>query len=292
MVRVTRAPGDATHFAEQAVDENYSHVIVLGGDGTIREVAQALAGSSLILIPVPVGTANLLAHELGLDSDLNHLPYLLENGLVKRIDLGTVFRQEHGKRVSCSHFVLMAGIGMDAVAVRGVNPYLKRWLGWGLYILAGFWNVVRHQAFEAKLHFLDPPMESVTVKAWVIVIGNARAYGIKGIRVTTHAKIDDGLLDICVFQSQSLWHFIGHFFKVLAGRHLEDKEILYFQAKSFKIETEKPIPVQLDGDLFGETPLSVSVSPGLLNILVPKENERGLEPPLTESSLQVAQDDI
>ena len=100
------------------------------------------------------------------------------------------------------------------------------------------------------------------------MIGNARAYGLKGIRVTTRAKMDDGLLDICVFQSRSLWHFIGHFFKVLAGKHLEDQDVLYFQTRSLRVETERKIPVQLDGDLWGKTPLTISAAPKILAVLL------------------------
>lgn len=265
-IKDTRKRGDATAFAAEACRSGYSHVLVFGGDGTIREAAQAVAGTGVILVPIPMGTANLLAHELNLKVDLQKLSHLLKHGDVRAIDLGEVSGQGNGQK---HYFALMAGIGMDAVAVQGVDPALKRWLGWGLYIFSGFWHVSGHRPFQATLRFLDPPLETVTIpKAWVIVVGNARAYGLKGIRVTMRAKIDDGLLDICVFQSRSLWHFIGHFFKVLAGKHLEDQDVLYFQARSLRVETARKIPVQLDGDLWGQTPLTVSAAPKILSVLL------------------------
>ncbi len=263
--------GDATRFARQARQEGFSHVLVFGGDGTFREAAQALAGSDVILVPIPSGTANLLAHELGLRTDLKTLPELLKKGRVKQIDLGKADGLFLKGAESPHYFILMAGIGMDAVAVRGVDSRLKRWMGWILYIVSGFWNVARHRSFRTTLHFIDPPLDPVTLDAWVIVVGNARAYGIRGIRVASHAEIDDGLLDICVFQSRNMWHFIKHFFMVLAGKHLEDEDVLYFKAKSLRIETETKTPVQLDGDLFGETPITLSVDSRCLNILVPPE---------------------
>ncbi len=265
--KVTEKKGDATQFAAEACHGGYSHVLVFGGDGTIREAAQALVGSGIVLVPIPSGTANLLAHELNLSHDIQNLPRLLKYGKVRTIDLGRV--ESEDRSGSPHYFALMAGIGMDAVAVQGVDPVLKRWLGWGLYIFSGFWHVSGHRPFQATLHFLDPPGETVTIdKTWIIVVGNARAYGIKGIRVASRAKIDDGLLDICVFQSKNIWHFIGHFFKVLAGRHLEDQDVLYFQTRSLRIETDRKIPVQLDGDLFGKTPLTLSAVPLILPVLL------------------------
>jgi len=266
-IKDTRKSGDATAFAAEACRSGYTHVLVFGGDGTIREAAQAVAGTKVILVPIPTGTANLLAHELNLKADLQKLSRLLKHGMVRYIDLGQVDSESNGGHKH--YFALMAGIGMDAVAVQGVDPALKRWLGWGLYIFSGFWHVSGHRPFKTTLRFLDPPAETVTIpKTWVIVIGNARAYGLKGIRVTTRAKMDDGLLDICVFQSRSLWHFIGHFFKVLAGKHLEDQDVLYFQTRSLRVETERKIPVQLDGDLWGKTPLTISAAPKILAVLL------------------------
>lgn len=291
VMRTTSQRGDATRFAKEAVECGYSHTLVVGGDGTLREVAQGLAGSQVVLVTVPSGTANLLAHELHLDFHLDSLPKLLESGFVKKVDLGKVEGEFLGNQSSPSYFVLMAGVGMDAVAVQGVNPYLKRWLGWGLYIFSGFWHVAGHKPFRTTLHFLDPPLESITSKAWVIVVGNARAYGIQGIRVTTHAKMDDGWLDICLFESRTLWHFIGHFFKVLRGRHLKDESVRYWRAKTIRIETEGEVPVQLDGDLFCKTPLTVSVLPRGLHILLPRENCLSEESTdfLSERNLEVAQ---
>ncbi|OGW69095.1 MAG: hypothetical protein A2036_03715 [Omnitrophica bacterium GWA2_50_21] len=266
-IKDTRKSGDATAFAAEACRSGYTHVLVFGGDGTIREAAQAVAGTKVILVPIPTGTANLLAHELNLKADLQKLSRLLKHGMVRYIDLGQVDSESNGGHKH--YFALMAGIGMDAVAVQGVDPALKRWLGWGLYIFSGFWHVSGHRPFKTTLRFLDPSAETVTIpKTWVIVIGNARAYGLKGIRVTTRAKMDDGLLDICVFQSRSLWHFIGHFFKVLAGKHLEDQDVLYFQTRSLRVETERKIPVQLDGDLWGKTPLTISAAPKILAVLL------------------------
>lgn len=264
-VRVTAAKGDATRFAAEGRDQGYSHVAVFGGDGTLREAAQALAGSDVILVPLPGGTANLLAHELDFDLEDFDLAGLLATGRVRRIDIGQARLASQPART----FILMAGIGMDAVAVRGVDPKLKRWLGWFLYILSGFWHVSRHKPFEATLHFLDPPREPVTVKAWVIVAGNARAYGIPGIRVASKARLDDGLLDVCVFQSRSLLHFIQHFFKVLSNRHLSDEAVNYFQTKSVRIETSGGVPVQLDGDVVGHAPITLEIESGKLLALVP-----------------------
>ncbi|MBI4549919.1 MAG: diacylglycerol kinase family lipid kinase [Candidatus Omnitrophica bacterium] len=273
-VKVTAGKGDATRFASEARERGFSHVAVFGGDGTVREAAQGLAGSEVILVPLPGGTANLLAHELNLDLNDFDLARFLTTGQVRLIDVGRAALGSQPER----SFILMAGIGMDAVAVRGVDPKLKRWLGWILYILSGFWHVSRHRPFRATLHFQDPARAPVKVRAWVIVVGNARAYGIPGIRVASKARLDDGLLDLCVFQSRSLLHFIGHFFKVLRNRHLEDESVSYYQTKSVRIETSGEVPVQLDGDLVGNTPIELSIAPARLRALIPAAAKSQVSP--------------
>lgn len=288
VTQVTCRSGDATRWAQSARDEGYTHVLVFGGDGTIREAAQALAGADVILVPFPIGTANLLAHEFGLVPALPLVPRLFAEGVVRHVDLGRLEATDEKGEVRSAYFVLMAGVGIDALAVGGVDTRLKRWLGWMLYLWSGFWHAIRHKPFRVTIQYADPGMPPLKTKAWVVVIGNARAYGLKGVRVATRARMDDGLLDICVFRSRSLWQFLNQFVKVLRGRHLEDKRILYCQARSFRLETDRAMPVQLDGDLFGETPIRVSIAPRVLKILLPplpESESAGKEPvePLTAS---------
>lgn len=260
VLKQTAKRGDAEEFAREAVRERMDCVFVIGGDGTIHEAIQGLVGSPVILGIFPNGTGNLFAHEIGIPESTGDLSLLLGELRPQWIDVGMA----NGR-----YFALMAGIGLDALAVQGVDPTAKRWLGWWSYLYSGFFNLFKHPLFEARIEFLDPPGEGIRVKTRVIVVGNAKAYGQKAIQVATRARVDDGLLDLCVFQSQTIWDTFIHLFKVLARTHLEDKQILYFKARRFRVEVGEEIPFQLDGDLCGRGKVEFTVLPKALRIFLP-----------------------
>src|SRR5690606_26707690 len=163
-----------------------------GGDGTIYEVVNGLAHSDTALAVIPTGTANVWAREAFVPRDLTRALKLVALGRRERVDLG-VAEGAFGRR----HFLLMCGIGLDAEVVGrvGTSSSGKRRLGKAWYALLGAGAVARATPVETTFSLDGTSLERPLLQA---VAGNTRLYG--GVtRLTSNARMDDGLLDLCVF---------------------------------------------------------------------------------------------
>src|SRR5262245_2308310 len=136
----TKRAGDATRLAAQSVEIGAEVVIVCGGDGTINEAAQSLVGTETALAVLPCGTANVLAREMRLPCDVNELAKLIADRSARTISVGRAVKPDTGWQ---RYFLLMAGIGLDATIVNGVDLGLKRVIGAGAYLASGLGYLAR-----------------------------------------------------------------------------------------------------------------------------------------------------
>lgn len=252
----TAAAGEATRLARRAADNGYHIVAAAGGDGTINEVVNGLAGSTTALAPLPFGTMNVWARELGLPLNPRAAAEALLTWQVRTIDLG---------RVCGRYFLLMAGIGFDAAVTAGVLPHVKRRLGAFAYVLTGIDHLLRIRGTRAWL-VLDG--KRVKGRVLLIVAGNSQLYG-GLIKITHRATIDDGLLDICVIKGNGIGSLLFHLISIFRRRYSSDPEIEYYRARKVNITTRTALPVQVDGDTICETPVTVEVVPRALHALMP-----------------------
>ncbi|MCI0890561.1 MAG: diacylglycerol kinase family lipid kinase, partial [Chloroflexi bacterium] len=245
-----------------AAQRGIDAVVACGGDGTMNEVANGLAGSETAMATVRGGTANVWAKEIGAPKDLGEAVRVLVNGEPHSMDLGLA-----GDR----HFLLMAGIGFDASIVQHVSPRLKRWSGALAYAVPTVLRAFSHRSFDAEL-VVDK--EALSTPLYWLLLGNTRNYG--GILNLTHqAKADDGLLDFCLVQHGGLPRLAWLAIWALLRRHQDRAEVVYRMFSSLEVRTPG-LPVQLDGDYFGETPMTFSVAAGALRVLVPPGQTRAL----------------
>lgn len=255
-VDVSSVPGGATTLADRAVRDGYDLVVAAGGDGTLSEALQPLVGTEVTLGVLPLGTGNVWAREVGIPLDLSGAVRVLLEGRVRRVDVG---------RAGQRYFLLMAGIGFDAAVISQLDARSKRRLGRVAYVVAGV-----AVAFSSLGHRVHLNVDGVrrTYRALLIVIGNSRRYG-GDVNVTAEARIDDGLLDVCVFKGTGLPAVAWHIVSVLLGRHVHDPAVDYFRARRLTVIGDSPLPVQVDGDTIGETPMAFTVRTRSLNVLVP-----------------------
>ncbi|HZI46943.1 MAG TPA: diacylglycerol kinase family protein, partial [Pyrinomonadaceae bacterium] len=141
-LKLTQRPGDATEIAARAASNGTSDVIVAGGDGTINEAIQGLAGTNARLAIIPRGTGNVLARELGLPLADEQALKIVAQGKSRQIYLGLAIDEATNEH---RHFVLMAGIGLDASVVGRVQPKLKKRIGKAAFWVSGLshladWN--------------------------------------------------------------------------------------------------------------------------------------------------------
>jgi diacylglycerol kinase (ATP) len=251
----TTKPQEASVLAREAVSSKANLIIACGGDGTINEVVCGMAGSRVPLMVIPVGTANVLAKEIGLARDWMRSADLIKTGVVRRISLG---------KANERRFILMAGIGVDAGIIATLNYGLKRKLGEGSFWIAGFKQLLRYSFTPFQLRINEE-----TYSATFAVISKAKNYG-GPFQITSQADLFSDEFDICLFQSRSRWrylHYLGH---VALGRHLSLPDVRYLKAKTVEARGDSHILIQVDGELAGTLPQRFSVEPDALSLMVPE----------------------
>jgi YegS/Rv2252/BmrU family lipid kinase len=254
-VHETQARGDATRLAAEAAARGLPVVLVAGGDGTLNEVVQGLAGTETAVGAIPLGTMNVWVRELGLPLDPAETLHELLLGQVRRIDLG---------RVNDRYFLLMAGLGFDAAAMRAVDGKPKRRFGPVAVLAAG--ALVALGSHGSRLRVRADGRVFGT-NALLVTVGNTRLWA-GAVEITNRASAADGLLDVCIFPGRSLLTKLRHVLLVFIGRHAEDPEVTYFQARELRVAARPPLPLQVDGEPVGTTPVTVHIVPGALRVLV------------------------
>lgn len=242
---------------------HYDAVFVMGGDGTVMEVAGALAGSPIAIGVLAGGTGNLLARALKIPLEVRHAVAALLDGVEVPIDLG---RFDSGRR-----FAIAAGVGIDAAMIAETPDWLKRRLGVFAYTMMGaraaVRTVLRRDFFHARVTVDGTVYER---RAAAVMIANFGT--VLGNRITLGPEIrpDDGLLDACVFSPGTLRDAVRIMWRMVRRDFGADPCILYGRGREIRVETTPPRPWQADGELMGTTPFSVVVDPRATRLLVPR----------------------
>ena len=254
-------PGRA--MAQRAIEEGVDLVLGAGGDGTIRVVCSALAGTGIPFGLIPAGTGNLLAKNLGIPLDEAAALNVAFDGLDKPIDLVKVTFDDQAS----DHFAVMAGIGLDAVIMQGTNPDLKKAVGSAAYFLSAAQNA-KHPALNTTIEVDDgAPMKR---RAHLIVIGNV-GYLQANIQLIPDAKADDGLLDVVIASPRGIRDWVRLTTRVLIRQRRLDDQLDRLTGQRVKITVDRPDRYQMDGDTVGEcTSLLAEVQPGALLLRVPR----------------------
>jgi diacylglycerol kinase (ATP) len=250
----TERPDHATELAS-SIDS--SLVVAAGGDGTINEVVNGLAGKDATLGILPLGTANVLARELGLPLDVERACKRILRGERTRIDLGVATNREGVER----RFACMAGIGFDAHVVRAVTPRLKRYLRGLAFPITAF-KVLAKEDF--------PPVQVIQGDTtWVTrfaIIANGHYYG-GDFRVSHPGLLTNGELEAILVERVSVLLRPDILGRILARRPL-DRTMRSFTARELRAcAPDAEVPVQLDGEVWGSLPMSFRVEPRALEVI-------------------------
>jgi diacylglycerol kinase (ATP) len=258
-LRLTQGPGDATTIAARAARNGSSDVIVAGGDGTINEAIQGLAGTKARLAIIPRGTGNVLAHELGLPLDDEQAVKIAAQGKSRQIYLGLAIDETTQES---RHFVLMAGIGLDAAVVRRVQPSWKKRIGKGAFWISGLshlatWNL-RPFILEINGHKYTSTFAT---------IGNAAKYG-GDLAITPGARLDQPEFEVCIIDTRSRLRYLRLLsYAMRNGMPRNTSEVQFVNTTTVKAHGDAH--VQIDGEFIGHLPMRFEIAQHSLEIIVP-----------------------
>ncbi len=280
----------ATELTRRAVSKGADVVIAAGGDGTVNEVANGLVNTRAALGVLPVGTTNSWALQVGIpalnpinpgtrvvkmfagieDRIEQALPVnYYRNVLQKAADVllkGRIVPVDAGI-IGSRYFLMWAGIGLDAAVVENISSREKKALGSWAYVLNAVGSGYRYTNSQVSLK-LDGKKMSVNTP--LIVVSNIRLYG--GVMaIGAKACVNDGLLDVCIFKGSGFFSFARHALKVLLRRHLRDPKIEYYQCSEINVEPSPSLPIHVDGEAFGKTPVLIKVAPRSIRAILPKD---------------------
>ena len=254
-MRLTSEAGDARDIAAEAVREGFEVIIAAGGDGTLNEVVNGIGGAPVRLGILPVGTMNVFATELGIpQGNLERAWSIIEQGNVVEVDL---------PKANDTHFIQLAGVGLDAEVVRKTTADSKKALGPLSYLL----TLVQVAAHKPSRVLLEAEGGRIREGSFAL-IGNGRLYG-GPFPVFQRANLFDGLLDVLVFQNQSHWDVVRYFQAIAFGTHPQLPDVEYFQTSTLRVTSSGDVPVELDGEVAGMLPCLFSVSSQKLRVLAP-----------------------
>ena len=265
-------------LSTRAADDQTELVIAAGGDGTVHAVAKGLIGRHSTLGIIPTGTMNNLARSLGIPETVEEACEVIARGETRAIDAGDA---------NGHVFFEVAGLGLEA----DLFPIGEEIKAPGL--LSTLRGII--QGLVTALTF-KPPRLSISFDerrrrpyhAIQVTICNAPFYG-PHFQVVPHVLMDDGLLDVIVYKNFSKLEFIRHGISITQGRRVYQPKITHRKVKSLRISTEQPMEVMVDGEIQGQTPVTVTSISAALRVRVPGVKAPGLhaEKDIVESSAQL-----
>jgi YegS/Rv2252/BmrU family lipid kinase len=267
-VRATGGPGDARRMAAQAAAAGIDVVAVFGGDGTTMQAAAALVGTDTALGLLPGGTGNLLAGNLRLPISPVRAAQVMVSGVRRPLDLGRMSRSDGDH-----YFAVACGAGIDA-RIMGETESIEKHK-WGIMayfattfrLLPEMRNIPFHITVDGKEH---------EAEAAVLMVANCSEVIPRIIRFGAGISPHDGILDLLVLRGSSVGETVRAVWDLVTERNGtfgEDVLVGYARGREFSVRVADGSrhPVQLDGEPGGETPFTVSVVPGAVQVLMPPE---------------------
>ncbi len=281
----TAGAGDATRLARQAAKDGRELVIACGGDGTINEVVNGLAGSAVPLAILPAGTANVFAKELALPGSLPAAARLIPSSRLERIALGLALPGAGASRPEVSgfgtapeapeegagrYFLSIAGAGVDGSMVYRVNSRLKRATG-----TLAYW-------FQGLTHFFHYDLATFAVEAGEqsfqaaqVIVGRTKSYG-GPFQLTPGADLFSNRFEVAVFTTRNRFRYPSHMMAVWLSRLEEQGDVHLVKTESVRCaaEPDSRIYFEIDGEAAGTLPVEFRIVPGALTLVVPENVTR------------------
>jgi diacylglycerol kinase (ATP) len=261
-VSITHKAGDAKRLAKKAVEDGADVVGVHGGDGSVMEIASALRGTSTPMAIFPGGTANVMSVELGIPStDIETSIDFVANGnyTTRRIDMG---------RVNDRLFLLRIGIGLEADMMKSADQEIKNRFGMLAYAFSAV-NEMRN--LTPTLYRVRVDGELHEVEGISCMIANSGNVAIGGLTLSKKIDISDGALDVVIFRRADFAAMITLSAAVVSpnAEATDSPQLEHYQGREIVVEADPPQTISIDGEVIEPTPLTASILPGAVNVIVP-----------------------
>jgi YegS/Rv2252/BmrU family lipid kinase len=253
-IRETAGPGDAVLLAREAAHAGMEAAIAVGGDGTVNEVVNGLAGSTTRLLVVPHGTGNVFADEVGLPESVEGCLSLLSAGKTISARLAKA-----GER----HFLLLASAGFDAEVLERMGARGKHYLGIGAYFLAGAVHLLRQQP---SLWVELPGKERMEVQAAIVCRG--KKYG-GGVIMAPSGNLEGDTLQVVALRRLGRLSILRFTWNVLRGKHAGSPDVLIQETTSVLVRSRIPSAAQVDGEYLGALPVRFEMTNVSVQVVVP-----------------------
>lgn len=253
-----RTSDDATATARDQAGR-YAIIAAVGGDGTVRDVAAGLAGSSTPLAIIPNGTANVLASDLGIPPRPTEAADLLREGAYTApLDLGDV---------NGAPFVLNVGAGYAARLILGTPYSWKRRVGFFAYLPAAVRATFANDRARTTIIVDGMRFEG---RVQMIFVANSGGIGGRAIQIAEGVRYDDGLFTVAAFAPRSPLGTLMAFMQIAARRWSRIPGAHYWEGAAISVTCDPPLPMQVDGDGMGRTPFTIAMRPAALRVIVPE----------------------
>lgn len=264
----TRHPGHATELARTIAQEEWEMVFAAGGDGTLNEVANGLAGSNTVMAPLPVGTANSFAKEIGLpvrgillEDRLLEVSDVLAGGRIQQMDLGFC----DGR-----HWLLWASTGADGFVIDQIEPRSRSFkrLGTVGYAAKFAWFLPSFRGIQGVVTVDGERFEGDFL---MVMVSNCQRYAGGEFVLNRQGRLDDGLFEVWIVRGKRWPTLVRYTIEVALDTHEVNPNIHVIAARDVQVETSTPAPYHLDAEPAGTTPMRCEIRPAALHVLVPQE---------------------
>jgi diacylglycerol kinase (ATP) len=258
----TDGPKTAGAIAKRCIEEGSDLIVAAGGDGTINEVVEGMSGSSVPLGILPGGTANVLANEIGLRGGLEQAAERMVTCEPRRVPIGKLALNGGS---TGRHFLLMAGVGLDAHIVLHVDPVLKARFGKLAYWAASMPEFLR------KLELFEVEVDGVKYLCSFALISKVRNYG-GDFEIARQVRVDDDEFEVVLFEGANPWRYVVYLTGVALRQAAKLPGVKVLRARDVKMmpSNSESVHLHVDGEYAGQLPARVSVVPDALTLLVPQ----------------------
>ncbi len=259
----TNGPGSAGPLARRAIDDGAQLIVICGGDGTLNEAINGIAGSQTPVALLPAGTANILAKELGIPWNIPRAAEQLVHGSPVRIALGLM--TPLSDRSARRYFLSVAGAGADGAVVHALDPAMKLKTG-----IIAYWMEGYKQLMSYAFPLFRVTDGSGSTDATLIVVGRTKHYG-GPFSITTGADLFSNEFELALFQSQSKLRYVSYLPATWTGMLRRLRDVRFIKTKTVLCEPPagETVYAQVDGEGWHTLPAEFTIVPDALTLIVP-----------------------